>query len=62
MHLDPFEESADQHRRSANGKEVATPIVIPTNDAHKHRKGSHGDIVFLINYGHVYCSLICETF
>ncbi|MED6149605.1 hypothetical protein PIB30_064076 [Stylosanthes scabra] len=24
--------------------EVATPILIPTNDGHRHRKGSHGDI------------------
>ncbi|KAI7736624.1 hypothetical protein M8C21_025709 [Ambrosia artemisiifolia] len=33
--------------------EVATPILIPTNDGHKHRKGSHGDIVFLTNRGEV---------
>lgn len=33
--------------------EVATPILIPTDDGHKHRKGSHGDIVFLTNRGEV---------
>ncbi|KAK1588636.1 hypothetical protein Q3G72_025282 [Acer saccharum] len=33
--------------------EVATPILIPKNDGHKHRKGSHGDVVFLTNRGEV---------
>ncbi|CAI9110865.1 OLC1v1010956C2 [Oldenlandia corymbosa var. corymbosa] len=33
--------------------EVATPILIPTNDGHRHRKGSHGDVVFLTNRGEV---------
>ncbi|KAK6922653.1 hypothetical protein RJ641_010957 [Dillenia turbinata] len=33
--------------------EVATPILIPRNDGHRHRKGSHGDIVFLTNRGEV---------
>ncbi|KAL3818798.1 hypothetical protein ACJIZ3_004703 [Penstemon smallii] len=33
--------------------EVATPILIPRNDGHKHRKGSHGDIVFLTNRGEI---------
>lgn len=33
--------------------EVATPILVPTNDGHRHRKGSHGDIVFLTNRGEV---------
>ncbi|KAG8383387.1 hypothetical protein BUALT_Bualt04G0007200 [Buddleja alternifolia] len=33
--------------------EVATPILIPRNDGHKHRKGSHGDVVFLTNRGEV---------
>lgn len=33
--------------------EVATPILIPRDDGHKHRKGSHGDVVFLTNRGEV---------
>ncbi|KAF5177334.1 Fg-gap repeat-containing protein [Thalictrum thalictroides] len=33
--------------------EVATPILIQTNDGHRHRKGSHGDVVFLTNRGEV---------
>ncbi|XP_062102505.1 uncharacterized protein LOC133812717 [Humulus lupulus] len=33
--------------------EVATPILIPRNDGHRHRKGSHGDVVFLTNRGEV---------
>lgn len=33
--------------------EVATPILIPRSDGHKHRKGSHGDVVFLTNRGEV---------
>uniref|UniRef100_A0A2P2JEZ0 Uncharacterized protein MANES_02G100000 n=2 Tax=Rhizophora mucronata TaxID=61149 RepID=A0A2P2JEZ0_RHIMU len=33
--------------------EVATPILIPKNDGHRHRKGSHGDVVFLTNRGEV---------
>lgn len=37
--------------------EVAAPILIPTNDGHKHRKGSHGDVVFLTNRGEVWCAL-----
>ncbi|KAK4754079.1 hypothetical protein SAY87_002183 [Trapa incisa] len=35
--------------------EVATPILIPTNDGHRHRRGSHGDVVFLTNRGEVSC-------
>ncbi|KAJ0462898.1 hypothetical protein HanHA300_Chr14g0509151 [Helianthus annuus] len=34
--------------------------IIPTNDGHNHRKGSHGDTVFLTNHGEVYileCSI-----
>ena len=38
--------------------EVATPILIPRNDGHRHRKGSHGDVVFLTNRGEV-CMLLC---
>ncbi|KAH0971163.1 hypothetical protein GBA52_023319 [Prunus armeniaca] len=33
--------------------EVATPILIPRSDGHRHRKGSHGDVVFLTNRGEV---------
>lgn len=35
--------------------EVATPILIPRSDGHKHRKGSHGDVIFLTNRGEVFC-------
>lgn len=33
--------------------EVATPILIPKSDGHRHRRGSHGDVVFLTNRGEV---------
>lgn len=33
--------------------EVATPILIPRSDGHRHRKGSHGDVVFLTNRGEI---------
>ncbi|THU44995.1 hypothetical protein C4D60_Mb02t13220 [Musa balbisiana] len=33
--------------------EVATPILVSRDDGHKHRKGSHGDVVFLTNHGEV---------
>ncbi|XP_073151389.1 LOW QUALITY PROTEIN: uncharacterized protein [Henckelia pumila] len=33
--------------------DVATPILIPRNDGHRHRIGSHGDVVFLTNRGEV---------
>ncbi|XP_010679823.2 uncharacterized protein LOC104895102 [Beta vulgaris subsp. vulgaris] len=33
--------------------EVATPILIPRDDGHHHRKGSHGDVVFLTSRGEV---------
>ncbi|KAA8547443.1 hypothetical protein F0562_003693 [Nyssa sinensis] len=36
-----------------NSLEVATPILIPRSDGHRHRKGSHGDVVFLTNRGEV---------
>ncbi|KAL2905478.1 Trigger factor [Bienertia sinuspersici] len=36
-----------------NSLEVATPILIPRDDGHHHRKGSHGDVVFLTNRGEV---------
>lgn len=37
----------------ASSLEVATPILIPRSDGHRHRKGSHGDIIFLTNRGEV---------
>lgn len=49
--------------------EVATPILIPRSDGHRHRKGSHGDVIFLTNRGEVcyfltswgynICSIVC---
>ncbi|KAJ6822722.1 uncharacterized protein M6B38_387675 [Iris pallida] len=33
--------------------EVATPILVRRDDGHHHRKGSHGDVVFLTNRGEV---------
>eukprot|EP01018_Ginkgo_biloba_P019023 Gb_32352 [translate_table: standard] len=33
--------------------EVATPILIPRSDGHRHRKGSHGDVIFLTSRGEV---------
>ncbi|KAI9109659.1 hypothetical protein K1719_019289 [Acacia pycnantha] len=33
--------------------EVATPILIPRSDGHRHRKGSHGDVIFLTNRGEI---------
>lgn len=33
--------------------EVASPILIPKDDGHPHRKGSHGDVIFLTNRGEV---------
>uniref|UniRef100_A0A803KYL2 FG-GAP repeat-containing protein n=1 Tax=Chenopodium quinoa TaxID=63459 RepID=A0A803KYL2_CHEQI len=33
--------------------EVATPILIPRDDGHHHRKGSHGDVIFLTSRGEV---------
>ncbi|KAL8211161.1 hypothetical protein R6Q57_005598 [Mikania cordata] len=52
----PHEEYSRSFRRALDASllEVATPILIPTNGGHKHRKGSHGDIVFLTNRGEVY--------
>uniref|UniRef100_A0A0E0MDH5 FG-GAP repeat-containing protein n=1 Tax=Oryza punctata TaxID=4537 RepID=A0A0E0MDH5_ORYPU len=35
------------------GLEVATPILLQRDDGHKHRKGSHGDIIFLTSRGEV---------
>ncbi|XP_031494569.1 uncharacterized protein LOC116260391 [Nymphaea colorata] len=33
--------------------EVAAPILIGKKDGHRHRKGSHGDVVFLTSRGEV---------
>ncbi|XP_055802967.1 uncharacterized protein LOC129872115 [Solanum dulcamara] len=41
------------HTFDASSLEVATPILIPRNDGHRHRKGSHGDVIFLTNRGEV---------
>ncbi|KAG5241169.1 FG-GAP REPEAT-CONTAINING PROTEIN [Salix purpurea] len=40
-------------RADVSSLEVATPILIPRSDGHRHRKGSHGDVVFLTNRGEV---------
>nr|ABK96143.1 unknown [Populus trichocarpa] len=40
-------------RTDVSSLEVATPILIPRSDGHRHRKGSHGDVVFLTNRGEV---------
>lgn len=33
--------------------DVATPLLVPRSDGHKHRKGSHGDVIFLTSRGEV---------
>ncbi|KAJ3678463.1 hypothetical protein LUZ60_002266 [Juncus effusus] len=33
--------------------EVAAPILVRREDGHRHRKGTHGDVVFLTNRGEV---------
>lgn len=33
--------------------EVVTPVLLPTNDGHRHRQGSHGDLIFLTSRGEV---------
>ncbi|CAK7334421.1 unnamed protein product [Dovyalis caffra] len=40
-------------RTDVSSLEVATPILIPRSDGHRHRKGSHGDVVFLTSRGEV---------
>lgn len=40
-------------RTDVSSLEVATPVLIQRSDGHKHRKGSHGDVVFLTNRGEV---------
>ena len=48
--------------------EVATPILISRKDGHRHRKGSHGDVVFLTNRGevlanwHLFAPICCDYF
>lgn len=39
--------------------EVASPILIQRDDGHKHRKRSHGDVIFLTNRGEVRITFIC---
>uniref|UniRef100_A0A453MNQ3 FG-GAP repeat-containing protein n=1 Tax=Aegilops tauschii subsp. strangulata TaxID=200361 RepID=A0A453MNQ3_AEGTS len=36
-----------------SGLEVATPVLLERDDGHKHRRGSHGDIIFLTSRGEV---------
>lgn len=33
--------------------EVVTPVLLPTDDGHRHRRGSHGDLIFLTSRGEV---------
>lgn len=44
-------------RRSNQGDtdfvEVLAPVILPHPDGHRHRKGSHGDIIFLNSRGEV---------
>lgn len=35
--------------------EVATPVLLPRKDKHRHRRNSHGDVVFLNSRGEVSC-------
>jgi len=35
--------------------EVLAPIILPHPDGQRHRKGSHGDIIFLNSRGEVLC-------
>jgi len=44
--------------RDTSTLEIATPILIPRDDGHKHRKGSHGDVIFLTNRGEVLFSFL----
>lgn len=37
--------------------EVATPILVHRDDGQKHKRRSHGDVVFLTNRGEVYIFL-----
>ncbi|CAL5366307.1 unnamed protein product [Camellia sinensis] len=39
------------HNLDVSSLEVATPILLPRSDGHRHRKGSHGDVIFLTNRG-----------
>ncbi|KAH7314480.1 hypothetical protein KP509_21G004500 [Ceratopteris richardii] len=33
--------------------EAVTPVLVPTDDGHRHRRGSHGDLIFLNSRGEV---------
>ncbi|MCO5570133.1 hypothetical protein L7F22_023850 [Adiantum nelumboides] len=33
--------------------EAVTPVLLPTEDGHRHRRGSHGDLIFLTSRGEV---------
>lgn len=41
------------HNLDVSSLEVATPILLPRSDGHRHRKGSHGDVIFLTSRGEV---------
>ncbi|KAE8703845.1 Detected protein of confused Function [Hibiscus syriacus] len=55
FHLFQHGEFYRGYGRTANvaSLEAATPILIPKSDGHRHRKGSHGDVIFLTNRGEV---------
>ncbi|KAG2263450.1 hypothetical protein Bca52824_070529 [Brassica carinata] len=52
MHYGEFSRNFAQ-ARDTSSLEIATPILIPRDDGHKHRRGSHGDVIFLTNRGEV---------
>lgn len=52
MHYGEFSKHFAQTRDTST-LEIATPILIPTDDGHRHRRGSHGDVIFLTNRGEV---------
>lgn len=51
MHYGEFSRNFAQ-TRDTSSLEIATPILIPRDDGHKHRR-SHGDVIFLTNRGEV---------
>ncbi|CAF2129714.1 unnamed protein product [Brassica napus] len=51
MHYGEFSRNFAQ-ARDTSSLEIATPILIPRDDGHKHRR-SHGDVIFLTNRGEV---------
>ncbi|XP_057867329.1 uncharacterized protein LOC131074672 isoform X2 [Cryptomeria japonica] len=53
FHQGDFSSQSFGHTANAAPIEVATPILIPRSDGHKHQKGSHGDVIFLTSRGEV---------